>query len=92
MSGKSPAWPWQAWVFRELQASGFNLRAWLPRNTRKVRQQLNSVAAIAVICLLNQPVRTAPLCMQVLHMLDALTKLVDAGTQPALGVDPHMAD
>jgi hypothetical protein len=35
-SGKSPAWPWQSWVFREQQVSGFNLRAWLARNPRKV--------------------------------------------------------
>jgi hypothetical protein len=35
-SGKSPAWPWQSWVFREQRVSGFNLRAWLARNPRKV--------------------------------------------------------
>lgn len=38
MSGKAPAWPWQAWVFREQQVAGFNLRAWLAKNTRKVRR------------------------------------------------------
>jgi hypothetical protein len=35
-SGKPPAWPWQSWVFREQQVSGFNLRAWLARNPCKV--------------------------------------------------------
>ena len=42
MSGKAPAWPWQAWVFREQQVAGFNLRSWLSKNTRKVRASYGS--------------------------------------------------
>lgn len=37
MSGKSPQFSWNSWVFRDLQVRGFNLRRWMTVNKKKAR-------------------------------------------------------
>eukprot|EP00878_Enallax_costatus_P036200 GHUV01040572.1.p2 GENE.GHUV01040572.1~~GHUV01040572.1.p2 ORF type:complete len:109 (-),score=48.88 GHUV01040572.1:444-770(-) len=57
MSGKAPAWPWQAWVFRGLQVSGFNLRKTLaaetPAGAAKLRTLLDSLGNLVSAGLLS---------------------------------------
>jgi trans-2-enoyl-CoA reductase len=46
MSGKAPAWPWQAWVFRDLKVSGFNLRKWVAANRGRVVPMLEALGRL----------------------------------------------
>lgn len=57
MSGKAPAWPWQAWVFRGLQVSGYNLRKTMAAGTTagaaKLRTLLESLGKLVAAGLLS---------------------------------------
>ncbi|WIA11729.1 hypothetical protein OEZ85_011824 [Tetradesmus obliquus] len=57
LSGKAPSWPWQAWVFRGLQVSGFNLRKALaadtPAGAAKLRKHLASLGQLVSAGLLS---------------------------------------
>lgn len=57
LSGKAPSWPWQAWVFRGLQVSGFNLRKALaadtPAGAAKLRKNLASLGQLVSAGLLS---------------------------------------
>lgn len=46
MSGESPRWPWQAWVFKSMVVRGFNLRRWLQMNKSKVPAMLETIAKL----------------------------------------------
>ncbi|KAK9829388.1 hypothetical protein WJX72_005534 [[Myrmecia] bisecta] len=46
MSGKAPAWPWQSWVFRDLQVKGYNLSTWLTKNRKKIRPMVEALAKL----------------------------------------------
>lgn len=57
LSGKSPSWSWQSWVFRGLQVSGFNLRKSLAADTAsgaaKLRNLLESLGKLVSAGLLS---------------------------------------
>jgi hypothetical protein len=57
LSGKAPTWPWQAWVFKGLQVSGFNLRKALaadtPAGAAKLRKNLAALGQLVKVGLLS---------------------------------------
>eukprot|EP00882_Tetradesmus_deserticola_P029037 GHRQ01032425.1.p2 GENE.GHRQ01032425.1~~GHRQ01032425.1.p2 ORF type:complete len:107 (-),score=34.74 GHRQ01032425.1:4-324(-) len=57
LSGKAPTWPWQAWVFKGLQVSGFNLRKTLaadtPAGAARLRKHLASLGQLVKAGLLS---------------------------------------
>eukprot|EP00882_Tetradesmus_deserticola_P024892 GHRQ01027243.1.p2 GENE.GHRQ01027243.1~~GHRQ01027243.1.p2 ORF type:complete len:112 (-),score=39.25 GHRQ01027243.1:63-398(-) len=57
LSGKAPMWPWQAWVFKGLQVSGFNLRKTLaadtPAGAARLRKHLASLGQLVKAGLLS---------------------------------------
>jgi len=46
LSGKSPVWPWQSWVFRGLQVQGFNFRSWMAKNAGKVGGMMEALGGL----------------------------------------------
>eukprot|EP00879_Flechtneria_rotunda_P012796 GHRR01013360.1.p1 GENE.GHRR01013360.1~~GHRR01013360.1.p1 ORF type:complete len:273 (+),score=134.77 GHRR01013360.1:1434-2252(+) len=57
LSGRAPIWPWQTWVFRGLQVTGFNLRNTLaadkPAGAAKLRNMLESLGKLVSAGLLS---------------------------------------
>jgi trans-2-enoyl-CoA reductase len=46
MSGKAPAWPWNQWVFKQMQVNGFNLRLWMKNNKKKIPPMMEAIAKL----------------------------------------------
>ena len=46
MEGKAPAWPWQSWVFKDLQVKGFNLRKWMAHNGKQLPKVLEALGKL----------------------------------------------
>ena len=63
LSGKSPVWPWQSWVFRALQVQGFNFRAWMAKNAGKVGSMMEALGGLMKADQLRIAITEyAPLC------------------------------
>ncbi|DBA84971.1 TPA: hypothetical protein ACH3X2_005711 [Trebouxia sp. C0005] len=48
MGGKTPSWPWQSWVFKDLQVKGFNLRKWILRNSKQLPTMLDALGKLVM--------------------------------------------
>ena len=46
MSGRAPSWPWNQWVFKQMQVNGFNLRTWMKNNKKKIPQMMEALAKL----------------------------------------------
>ncbi|GAB4823140.1 hypothetical protein N2152v2_010186 [Parachlorella kessleri] len=46
MSGRSPQWSWQSWVFQNIQVKGFNIRNWMRDNKKKIGPMLESLGKL----------------------------------------------
>ena len=46
MSGRAPSWPWNQWVFKQMQVNGFNLRTWMKDNKKKIPQMMEALAKL----------------------------------------------
>jgi len=46
MSGKAPSWPWNQWVFKQMQVNGFNLRRWMKDNKKKIPPMMEAIAKL----------------------------------------------
>ena len=46
LSGKSPTWPWQSWIWRGLQVQGFNFQAWMAKNSSKVPKMMAALGKL----------------------------------------------
>ncbi|GLC55887.1 hypothetical protein PLESTB_001040200 [Pleodorina starrii] len=53
MSGRSPSWPWQAWVFRDIRLRGFNLRRWVAARPGRMAESLESLAKLVAAGMLS---------------------------------------
>jgi mitochondrial enoyl-[acyl-carrier protein] reductase / trans-2-enoyl-CoA reductase len=48
MSGRSPQWPWHAWVFRGLSVRGFNARRWMKENKKRLPALVETLGKLAL--------------------------------------------
>ncbi|QDZ23160.1 trans-2-enoyl-CoA reductase [Chloropicon primus] len=46
MSGRAPSWPWNQWVFKQMQVNGFNLRKWMKTNKKKIPDMMEAIAKL----------------------------------------------
>ncbi len=46
MSGRAPTWPWNQWVFKQMQVRGFNLRKWMKLNKKKIPKMMEAIAKL----------------------------------------------
>ncbi|EFJ43248.1 molecular chaperone [Volvox carteri f. nagariensis] len=53
MSGRSPVFPWQSWVFKDVHVRGFNLRRWISGRPARLAEALEALGKLVAAGMLG---------------------------------------